>query len=103
MKTVRIKDDIIPIGEFKTHASRIMRQLKSDGRPIVITQRGKAAGVLITPEDYDRFAERERFVAAVEQGLADSNAGRVTSDDELTAALVPGAGRVVPTDTDEPR
>ncbi|MCA9626708.1 MAG: hypothetical protein KC766_03535, partial [Myxococcales bacterium] len=28
-----------------------MRRLRAEGRPIVITQRGKATGVLVTPED----------------------------------------------------
>jgi len=76
MKAVRLHDDIIPIGEFKTHASSIIRRLHEEQRPIVITQRGRAAGVLVTPADYDRLTERERFVAAVEQGLAESRAGR---------------------------
>jgi predicted transcriptional regulator len=34
-------------------------------------------------EDADAAADRERFVAAVEQGLADVRAGRVIDDDEL--------------------
>ena len=87
MKPISIQDDIIPIGEFKTHASRIMRNLRQEGRPVVITQHGRPAGVLISPEDFDRFTERERFVAAVNEGLADSEAGRVISDEELTAEL----------------
>ena len=28
MKPISIQDDIVPIGEFKTHASRVMRQLR---------------------------------------------------------------------------
>ena len=87
MKPISIQDDIIGIGEFKTHAARIMRGLREQGRPIVITQHGRPAGVLITPEDFDRLTERERFVAAVNEGLADSEAGRLISDDELTAEL----------------
>ena len=83
MKPVRIQDDLVPIGEFKTHASKIMRRLQAEGRPIVITQRGKATGVLVTPEDFDRLTERERFIAAVEQGLAESEAGLGMSSDDL--------------------
>lgn len=87
MKAIRVQDDIIPIGEFKTHASRIMRQLQANGRPIVITQNGKPAGVLVSTGDFDRLTERERFVVAIKEGLADSDAGRVISDDDLTAEL----------------
>lgn len=84
MKSVRIQEDIVPIGDFKTHASAIMRRLKADQRPVVITQRGRPAGVLVSPEDFDRFTERERFVEAVEQGLAESKAGLTISNEELT-------------------
>jgi prevent-host-death family protein len=87
MKPVRVQDDIVPIGEFKTHASRIMRRLKDEGRPIVITQRGKPAGVLVSPRDYDRLVERERFVAAVEQGLAESERGLGVDDRDLNELL----------------
>jgi prevent-host-death family protein len=75
-------------GEFKTHASRIMRGLREQGRPVVITQHGRPAGVLVTPEDFDRFTERERFVASVEQGLAESQAGLgVVSDGDMNEVL----------------
>lgn len=60
-----------------------MRRLHAERRPIVITQRGKATGVLVTPEDFDRRTEPERFVAAVEQGLAESEAGLLISDEDL--------------------
>jgi prevent-host-death family protein len=87
MKALQVQDDIIPIGEFKTHAARIMRQLRDNGRPIVITQHGKPAGVLLPPADFDRLTERERFVAAIRQGLAESNAGLGITDEELGAEL----------------
>ena len=87
MKPISIQDDIIGIGEFKTHASRIMRGLREQGRPIVITQHGRPAGVLITPEDFDRLTERERFVSAVKEGLAESDAGLGVEDGELNEIL----------------
>ena len=85
MKPMSVRDDIIPIGEFKTHASRVIRQLRDTGRPIVITQNGRPAGVLVSAAEFDRLTERDRFVEAVREGLADSEAGRLVSDAELTA------------------
>ena len=87
MKAIQVQDDIIPIGEFKTHASRIMRQLRANGRPIVITQNGKPAGVLVPTADFDRLTERERFVAAIHHGLAEADAGLGIDDADLTAEL----------------
>ena len=39
------------------------------------------------PDDIDLVRERNRFVAAVHQGLADAEAGRLVDDEELGAIL----------------
>ena len=96
MKPVHVSEDILPIGEFKTHASRVLRQLREHQRPIVITQNGKPAGVLITPEEFDSLREREHFVQAVESGLADSEAGRVVDDTTLARELKAEFGQTDP-------
>ena len=54
---------------------------------MVITQNGKPAAVLITPEEYDKMQEHRRFLTAVQEGLDDVTAGRTFSDDELDAEL----------------
>ncbi|MEW6219307.1 MAG: hypothetical protein AB1634_07175 [Thermodesulfobacteriota bacterium] len=43
--------------------------------------------MLVTPEDFDRLHGRDRFLEAVEAGLADSEAGRLTDDQDLEAEL----------------
>ena len=87
MKPIQTRTNIVPIGEFKTHASRIVRGLARDHRPVVITQNGRAAGVLISPDEFDRLTERERFVAAVERGLAESEAGKLVDEEDLDGLL----------------
>ncbi len=68
MRFVHVSEDILPIGELKTHASRVLRRLRAEQRPIVITLNGKPAAVLITPEEFDRLYERERFCGSSGQG-----------------------------------
>ena len=87
MKFVQVSKDILPVGELKTHTSRVLRRLRAEQRPIVITLNGKPAAVLITPEEFDRLYERERFVEAINKGLADSEAGRVVEDEALAGEL----------------
>lgn len=87
MKPVLLSEDVLPLGEFKTQASRVMRRLKESQRPVVITQNGRPAAVLITPEDFDQLRERDRFMAAVQEGLADAEAGRLLEDDEVERLL----------------
>lgn len=83
VKSLQVSEDILPIGEFKVQASRVLRKLRQVQRPIVITHNGKPAAVLITPEEFDRLREHDRFLEAVSEGLADSEADRIIEDREL--------------------
>ncbi len=87
MKDFLVSEDIIPIGEFKKQASSLFRRVKELGRPILITQNGSPVSVIIPPQEYDNIRERERFVASVEAGLADVEAGRVHSSEEVEKKL----------------
>ncbi len=87
MKPIQVSEDILPIASFKARASEVIRSLRSRGRPIIITQKGRPAAVLLSPEEFDRLAYRERFCAAVREGLADAEAGRVVSDRDLDEAV----------------
>jgi antitoxin YefM len=87
VKSLRISEDILAIGEVKAQLSRVLRQLHETQRPIVVTQNGRPAAVLITPDDFDRLRELDQFLDAVHEGLADSEAGRVIDDASLTAEL----------------
>ena len=87
MKSIQISEDIFPLGQFKTHASRVLRNLHEKNRPIIITQNGKPAAVLLTPEEFDRLSKQEQFVTAVRDGLQDVKAGNIISDEELSAKL----------------
>jgi prevent-host-death family protein len=85
--TVRISEDIVPVSDFKAQAAELLRRVAESGHPLVITQNGKAAGVLLSPAEFDRLNERARFVSAVEEGLADADAGRVRAHDEVAARM----------------
>jgi len=83
MKPINISRNIISLSDFKNRASKMLNEVQSSHRPIVITQNGKAAAVLLAPTDFDALTERVRFIDAVEAGLADVQKGRVLADEEL--------------------
>ena len=79
--------DLIPLSEFKTHASKILNEIRRNKRSIVITQNGKAAGVLIHPEEFDRLQEREQFLTEIAEGIEDVRDGNLVSDKALSQRL----------------
>jgi prevent-host-death family protein len=87
MRALKVAEDIVPVGEFKGQAARWLRHAAESGQPVVITQNGKPAGVLVSPSEYDRLTERQRFLESVALGLADAEAGRTMNTKELLRQL----------------
>jgi prevent-host-death family protein len=87
MKPVRVSEGIVPIGQFKGQAAHWLRRLTETDQPVVITQNGKPAGVLISPSEFDRLQERQRFLESIANGLADAESGRVLETRELKRRL----------------
>jgi prevent-host-death family protein len=77
MRPVRIAKDFVPVSELKAQAADCLRRVSESGAALVVTQNGRPAGVLLSPEAFDALTERARFLASVEEGLADAEADRV--------------------------
>jgi prevent-host-death family protein len=73
---INVARDIVPIGEFKTHASEMLRTLEQTGRPLVITQHGKPQAVVITPEEFEELAYRRDVRNKVEAGIRSAQLGK---------------------------
>src|SRR5436190_19931310 len=86
-RSFQVAEDIVPIAEFKAHLSETIRSLDQRPRPLVLTLNGKPAAVVMSPREYDRLSYQQRFIAAVEAGLADAEAGRLHTSAEVEAEL----------------
>jgi prevent-host-death family protein len=87
MKNFQVSEDIVSLSDFKNHASKMLHQIQHTQRPIIITQNGRPAGVLISPAEFDIFSEQSRFIQAVQSGLDDVAQGRVVADEDLDRVL----------------
>jgi antitoxin YefM len=88
MKTISISNDIVPIAEFKAGISKWFKSIQNAGHPLIITQNGKPAGVLLSPSDYDELVYKISFLDSVGRGMANAENGKVYSTQELKAALI---------------
>lgn len=87
MRSIHVSEDIVPLGEFKAHAARLLKALGQSGQSLIVTQNGRPAAVVMSPAEFDRMRERQRFLESVATGLADSEAGRVLTKEELLQSL----------------
>ena len=93
MSVIRVSENFVPISEFKAQAAAWLRKLVESGAPVVVTLKGKPAGVLLSPQAFDDLTEQARFVAAVSEGTADAEAGRVQSHAAVTKRMGRRFGR----------
>lgn len=62
MNSLRPKaPDIIPVTDLRQDAAAALKRVRTSKQPLVITQRGRAAAVMLSVEAYER-GERERQI-----------------------------------------
>lgn len=78
-----LEHGIDSLTNFKRQTADFLRQLHASGSPMVLTVNGKAEVVVQDAAAYQRLvelaarADREEAVAAIREGLADAEAGRI--------------------------
>ena len=87
MKIMSISNDIVPIGKFKTSLSKWFESVQKTGHPLVITQNGKPAGVLLSPAEYDELVYKRALLDSINRGIADADSERVYDTEKLKVEL----------------
>lgn len=75
---INLEHDVVPFTAFRASLASYIEQTRRTHRPILVTQNGKSAAVLLSPADFETLA----LARAVERGGEDLRAGRVTPHDE---------------------
>ncbi|MCB2198536.1 type II toxin-antitoxin system Phd/YefM family antitoxin [bacterium] len=82
-----ISGRIIPISEFKQRSADLVKRLHSERDPLILTQNGRAAAVLVSPEEYDRLTRREEYLEAVAAGVAQADSGQLLTTSQVLDTL----------------
>ena len=89
MKALKVSQDVVTLAEFKSQAATLLKRVGNSSQPLMITQNGKPAGVLLSPAEYDRIQEQEliQFTAAVNRGLRDADDGKLLTSAQAKSKL----------------
>ena len=79
---IDVSQDIESLTAFKRDSDRLMKQMKSTGRPVVLTVNGKAQAVIMHPRAYQQMADRLSGLDAIARGLAQAKKGLCLPVDE---------------------
>ncbi len=75
MRVVALK----PVTEIKRRATEIIAKLQADRRPVLITERGRSAAVLLDVATYEQLLTRTELLEGIARGERAIHEGRVVS------------------------
>lgn len=76
--------------DFIRNPKQVVDQHDGKRSPVGLTVNGKVRAILVDPETFEEMfgaRERERFIAALQEGLADADAGRVQGIERVIREL----------------
>lgn len=82
-----LRQDIQPVSDFRAHASAMLDHVRESGRPMVLTQRGRGAAVLLDIGAYQALLEENETLRDVLQGREEIKAGQGLDHDAVQREL----------------
>jgi prevent-host-death family protein len=83
---MRLKRDIRSVTQLKARAAELLQQLNRE-QPPIITQKGSARAVLLSPESYERMRDAIALLKLLSQSEASLRSGRGIPQREVFARL----------------
>lgn len=76
MPKSRPSQDIRPLSEFRANVASFVEQVQSTKRPLVLTQHGRSAAILLAVDAYEALIERAEVAEDVRTAEAQIAAGQ---------------------------
>jgi len=65
MPRLNLDQDIKPLSEFRSNASALLKRVRETGRPLVLTQRGRSAAVVVDVGEYERLLDEVEILREI--------------------------------------
>ena len=77
--------DTIPVTDLKQDASAALKRVRKSKRPLILTQRGKAAAVLLSVDTYEKGERERKILKLLARGEREIAAGKGYDLDDVLA------------------
>ncbi|HET6765061.1 MAG TPA: type II toxin-antitoxin system Phd/YefM family antitoxin [Longimicrobiaceae bacterium] len=88
MQRINLDEDVRPVSEFRQNAAKFVQQVRTTHRPLVLTQHGRSAAVLLDVGEYERMLETLGVVRDVARAEREIEAGEVIDHDKVFDQLL---------------
>lgn len=87
MSHIQLDKDILSLSEFRANASAFIERVKTDHRPLVLTQHGKSSAVFIDVEDYQKMLDKVQLLQEISTARKELDEEKGIDHDEFFSEL----------------
>lgn len=87
MPHIQLDQDIRSLSEFRANAASFIDRVKSEHRPLILTQHGKSSAVLIDVEDYQKLLDTVQLLREISNARKELDNGEGIDNDQMFTEL----------------
>ena len=84
---ISISNDIEPLSEFRKKSADFIKRLHDEKQPIVLTQHGRSAAVLMDVSEYERISKKMELLENLLEAKQEVQQGDTYSMDEAKSRI----------------
>jgi prevent-host-death family protein len=87
MPSIKPSQDVQPLSAFRANAAGFLDQVRSTKRPLVLTQHGKSAAVILDVDEYEALVDEVELIRDIREARAQLERGEGIAHDEVIKEL----------------
>ena len=87
MPVIKPSQDVQPLSAFRANAAGFLEQVRATKRPLVLTQHGKSAAIVLDVDEYESLVEELELVRDIRQAKAELARGEGIPHEQVVAEL----------------
>lgn len=93
MQRLKIDQDIRSMSEFRTGIASFLKQVHDTKRPLIITQHGKGAAVLLDVGEYEAMQEKMEILQDIQTSLSQIENGNGIAHNDAKEMILQGIAK----------
>ena len=85
--SLKPSQDVQPLSAFRANAAGFLEQVRTTKRPLVLTQHGKSAAVVLDVDEYESLVEQVELIRDIRNAKAEMARGEGVLHEEVVAQL----------------
>jgi prevent-host-death family protein len=87
MRNLKPSQDVQPLSAFRANAAGFLEQVRATKRPLVLTQHGKSAAVVLDVDEYESLVEQVELIRDIRDARAEMARGEGIDHADVVAEL----------------